>query len=61
MIARLVEAEQPDSGRVSQDEAARRLVAWKAFVATLPPVTEDERRAVCEAQAEMYDEDGLPR
>lgn len=61
VIARLVAKEEPDGGRVSEEEAARRLSDMRAFVASLPKPTADERDAMRRVTEEMYDEDGLPR
>lgn len=61
VIARLVAAEEPHPGRVSEEEAARRLARWQAFEAQFPPWTEEDRVAVRQATEEMYNEDGLPR
>lgn len=61
VIARLVEAEEPQPGRVREAEAARRRAAWDAYEATVPPWTDADRAAVKQAMEDLYDEDGLPR
>lgn len=61
VIARLVAAEQPETGRVSPEEAEARLAWWKAFVASRPDWTEEELAASKAFEEDMYDENGLPR
>ena len=61
VIARLVEAEEPAPGRVSEEEAEKRYQRMRAFLDSLPEPTEEERRGVQEAMDDMYDEDGLPK
>jgi len=45
------------------DEArfARRRKAQDGWIASLPPVSEEDRRTIDRFMAEMYDEHGLPR
>lgn len=61
VIARLVAAEEPKPGRVSDAEAARRVADWNAFAATLPKWTDEELAASKAFEDDMYDEMGLPR
>ena len=61
VIARLVAKEEPETGRVSPEEAARRVAAWEAFRATLPRWTKEELAASKAFEEDMYDEHGLPK
>ena len=61
VIARLVEAEQPETGLVSPDEAARRDAEWDAYIATRPPWTAEQLVLAKAVEEDMYDDDGLPK
>lgn len=61
VIARLVAAEQPETGRVSPEEAEARAAAWREYVATLPKWTEEQLAEAKAFEDDMYDENGLPK
>ena len=61
VIARLVEAEEPGTGLVSAEEAARRLAWWWENIGGRPLPTEEQLAASKRIEDEMYDEHGLPR
>ena len=61
VIARLVEAEEPGPGRVSEEEAERRYQQMRAFLDSFPKPTAEELAASKAFESDMYDEDGLPR
>lgn len=61
VIARLVAAEQPETGRVSPEEAGARATAWRKYMAALPRWTEEQLAAAKAFEEDMYDDDGLPK
>ncbi len=61
VIARLVDAEQPETGRVSEEEAARRMAWWRGHIGDRPPPTGEQLAASKRIEDGMYDDDGLPR
>jgi hypothetical protein len=62
VISRLVEQElRATSAELHTGDAARRRKALEDWLATLPPVTEEDRREIDRAMQEMYDETGLPK
>ena len=61
VIARLVAAEEPGTGLVSAEEAARHAAEMLAYLDRIRRPTAEERRAVQQASDEMYDPLGMPR
>ena len=62
VIARLVETAEPGTPPVDEAEAARRRAEnARAFLATFPPWTDQDRAAVRQVMEDMYDEQGLPK
>ena len=61
VIARLVDAEEPGAGRSSPEAAERRYREMRTFLDALPKPTPEERAAMKAFEADMYDEDGLPK
>ena len=61
VIARLAEAEEKRESEERKRTAEERLARMRAYRATLPKFTEEEKKAVWQALEDMYDEDGLPR
>ncbi len=62
VIGRLVEKEiEAVSNESEHERVARRRGAMDEWIASLPSITDEDRRAIDTATEEMYDEDGLPR
>jgi hypothetical protein len=61
VIARAIAAETERAREEKERTVAERLARMRAFRATLPKLSEEEKKAVWEALEDMYDEDGLPR
>lgn len=62
VIGRLVEKEIEAVSNESKDErVTRRRRAMDEWIASLPSITDEDRRAIDTAMEEMHDEDGLPR
>lgn len=61
VIARVVAAEEERLRQEKERTVAERLARMRAFRATLPKFTEEEKKAVWEALDDLYDEDGLPK
>lgn len=61
VIARLVAAEQPQTGRVSEEERLARIAWAKEYFENAPPWTPEQLAASKLIEDEMYDEDGLPK
>jgi hypothetical protein len=61
VIARAIAAESERARAEKERTVAERLARMRAYRATLPKFTEEEKKAVWEALDDLYDEDGLPR
>jgi hypothetical protein len=64
VIGRLVERElrtMGAEGESREEGIARRRKAMAEWIAALPPLTDEDRKAIDRAMEEMYDENGLPR
>ena len=61
VIRRLVDAEEPALGEVSEEEAERREASWRAYMAMMPKPTPEQIAASEAVERDMYDEDGLPK
>jgi hypothetical protein len=61
VIARAIAAESERARAEKERTVAERLARMRAYRATLPKFTEEEKNAVWEALDDLYDEDGLPR
>jgi hypothetical protein len=64
VVGRLVERELGELGQADESEAdriGRRRKAIAEWIASLPPMNDEDRREVDRAMEEMYDENGLPR
>ena len=62
VVSRLVEKELRElASGPGAEKMARRKTAVREWLASLPPVTDDDRRKVDQAAADLYDENGLPR
>ena len=61
-IGRLVDKELKElSTETEQDRVDRRRKAMDAWIASLPPLTDEDRREMDRVMEEMYDENGLPK
>ncbi len=64
VVGRLVERELAalDIDNETEDERiARKRQAMTEWLASLPPISEEDRREIDRAMEEMYDESGLPQ
>jgi hypothetical protein len=61
IIARLAADEKQRLATERKRTAEERLARMRAYRATLPKFTEEEKKAVWQALEDMYDEDGLPQ
>ena len=61
VIARAIAAESERARAEKERTVAERLARMRAYRATLPKFTEEEKKAVWEALDDLYGEDGLPR
>jgi hypothetical protein len=64
VVGRLVQKELATLGHDDESEnerVARRRRAMKEWLASLPPISEGDRREIDRTMQDMYDENGLPR
>ncbi len=61
VIKRLAEAEEARLAAEKQRSYEERLARMRAFTATLPPFTDEDRRRFREVEDDLHGEDGLPR
>jgi hypothetical protein len=60
-ITRLAREAKQREEEAWEAEVERRRAAAKELRGLIPPMTEEEKRAVHQAMEDMYDDDGLPR
>lgn len=61
VIARVVKAEGERLREEKERRTQERLARMRAFRATLPTFTDEEKKAVWDALDDLYGEDGLPK
>jgi hypothetical protein len=61
VVARLVRNEQERRALQRERKLAEREQRVRQWLASLPPVTEEDRAEINRIIEDMYDEDGLPR
>lgn len=64
VVGHLVERELAALGHDNESDeerVARRRKAMKEWIASLPSISEEDRREIDSAMEDMYDENGLPR
>lgn len=61
VVARLVDEEQKRRAVERMRKQAERETRVREWLASLPPVTDEDRAEINRIMEDMYDEDGLPK